>query len=133
MVVLVAGASFVRAAAAGRGAADEDFAVAPADYADVFRAAISDRTVRERELRGARLRIYGPLEARLQSVDRVVVAREKRPHAISEVRQRKEGRRRRRRQATTKFTILPGTTLSWRTVAPVNSSAIRGSARAAAS
>src|SRR5258708_5389605 len=58
-----------------RRAADADFAVAPADYADVFRTAISDRTVRERELRGARVRIYGPLEARLQSVDRVVVAR----------------------------------------------------------
>ncbi|MBV8109151.1 MAG: double-strand break repair protein AddB [Hyphomicrobiales bacterium] len=57
----------------GRRAADADFAVAPADYADVFRTAISDRTVRERELRGARLRIYGPLEARLQSVDRVVL------------------------------------------------------------
>src|SRR6516164_4109609 len=56
-----------------RRAADADFAVAPADYADVFRTAISDRTVRERELRGARLRIYGPLEARLQSVDRVVL------------------------------------------------------------
>ncbi len=56
-----------------RRAADADFAVAPADYADVFRTAISDRTVRERELRGARVRIYGPLEARLQSVDRVVV------------------------------------------------------------
>src|SRR5262249_40473512 len=50
-----------------------DFAVAPADYADVFRTAISDRVVRERELWGARLRIYGRLEARLQSVDRVVL------------------------------------------------------------
>src|SRR5262249_2298877 len=49
------------------------FAVAPADYADVFRAAISDRVVRARELRGARVRIYGLLEARLQSVDRVVL------------------------------------------------------------
>src|SRR5262249_20712873 len=29
-----------------------DFAVAPADYADVFRTAISDRVVRERELKG---------------------------------------------------------------------------------
>jgi ATP-dependent helicase/nuclease subunit B len=54
-------------------AADADFAVAPADYADVFRTAISDRVVRARELRGARLRIYGRLEARLQSVDRVVL------------------------------------------------------------
>jgi ATP-dependent helicase/nuclease subunit B len=56
-----------------RRAADADFAVAPADYADVFRTAIADRVVRARELRGARLRIYGPLEARLQSVDRVVL------------------------------------------------------------
>jgi ATP-dependent helicase/nuclease subunit B len=39
----------------------------------VFRTAISDRVVRARELRGARLRIYGRLEARLQSVDRVVL------------------------------------------------------------
>src|SRR5262249_28550231 len=49
------------------------FAVAPADYADVFRAAISDRVVRTRELKGARVRVYGLLEARLQSVDRVVL------------------------------------------------------------
>src|SRR6516225_4964063 len=56
-----------------RRATDADFAVAPADYADVFRTAISDRVVRARELRGARLRIYGRLEARLQSVDRVVL------------------------------------------------------------
>jgi len=54
-------------------AADADFAVAPADYAEVFRVTISGPTVRERELRGARLRIYGRLEARLQSVDRVVL------------------------------------------------------------
>src|SRR5215472_2386905 len=54
-------------------AADADFAVAPADYADVFRAAISDRVVRRPGLPGVRLRIYGPLEARLQSVDRVVL------------------------------------------------------------
>src|SRR5262247_1919142 len=60
------------AAIAGHGA-DADFAVAPADYADVFRTAISDRVVRERELKGARVRIYGRLEARLQSVDRVVL------------------------------------------------------------
>src|SRR5262249_17493340 len=60
------------AAIAGHGA-DADFAVAPPDYADVFRTAISDRVVRERELKGARVRIYGRLEARLQSVDRVVL------------------------------------------------------------
>ncbi len=38
-----------------------------------------------------------------------------------------------RRYARTKFTIVPGTTLSLRTVAPSSSSAMRGSARAAAS
>src|SRR5262249_49900954 len=54
-------------------AGDAGFAVAPADYANVFRAAISDRVVRTRELKGARVRIYGLLEARLQSVDRVVL------------------------------------------------------------
>src|SRR5215831_12240873 len=54
-------------------AGDAGFAVAPADYADVFRAATSDRVVRTRELKGARVRIYGLLEARLQSVDRVVL------------------------------------------------------------
>jgi ATP-dependent helicase/nuclease subunit B len=54
-------------------AADADFAVSPLDYADVFRTMISSRPVRERELRGARVRIYGLLEARLQSVDRVVL------------------------------------------------------------
>src|SRR6516162_2869902 len=51
-------------------AADADFAVAPADYADVFHAAISDRVVRRP---GVPLCIHGPLEARLQSVDRVVL------------------------------------------------------------
>src|SRR5262249_10653032 len=56
-------------------AADADFAVAPADYADVFRAAISDRGVRRPGLPGVRLRIYGPLEARLQSVARIVLGR----------------------------------------------------------
>src|SRR5262249_4353086 len=39
-------------------AADADFAVAPLDYADVFRAAISDRVVRRPGLPGVRLRIY---------------------------------------------------------------------------
>jgi ATP-dependent helicase/nuclease subunit B len=54
-------------------ASDADFAVAPPDYADVFRTTISDRAVRRPGLPGVRLRIYGPLEARLQSVDRVVL------------------------------------------------------------
>ncbi len=50
-----------------------DLAVAPADYAELFRTAISDRVVRRPGLPGVRVRIYGPLEARLQSVDRMVL------------------------------------------------------------
>jgi ATP-dependent helicase/nuclease subunit B len=53
--------------------ADADFPVEPRDYADVFRTAIADRVVRRPGAPGMRLRIYGPLEARLQSVDRVVI------------------------------------------------------------
>jgi ATP-dependent helicase/nuclease subunit B len=48
-------------------------AVAPADYCEMFKAVIADRVVRRIELDGVRLRIYGPLEARLQRVDRVVL------------------------------------------------------------
>jgi ATP-dependent helicase/nuclease subunit B len=48
-------------------------AVTPADYAELFRAAISDRAVRRPGLPGVRVRIYGPLEARLQTVDRMVI------------------------------------------------------------
>jgi ATP-dependent helicase/nuclease subunit B len=44
----------------------------PADYPELFEAAISDRTVRRPE-RNVRIRIYGPLEARLQTVDRMVL------------------------------------------------------------
>jgi ATP-dependent helicase/nuclease subunit B len=54
-------------------ARDADFAVAAADYAELFRTAISDRVVRRPGLPGVRLRIYGLLEARLQSVDRIVL------------------------------------------------------------
>jgi len=49
------------------------FAIALSDYAEFFRAAIADRVVRRPELPGVRVRIYGPLESRLQSVDRVVL------------------------------------------------------------
>jgi len=52
---------------------DADFAVSVSDYADLFRAIISDRVVRRPGLPGVRLRIYGPLEARLQNVDRIVL------------------------------------------------------------
>jgi ATP-dependent helicase/nuclease subunit B len=54
-------------------ASDAAFTVAPADYCELFKAVIADRTVRGPELAGARVRIYGPLEARLQNVDRVVL------------------------------------------------------------
>jgi ATP-dependent helicase/nuclease subunit B len=48
-------------------------AIAPADYCEMFKAIIADRVVRSTELAGVRVRIYGPLEARLQNVDRVVL------------------------------------------------------------
>jgi ATP-dependent helicase/nuclease subunit B len=41
-------------------------------YAELFHAAIADRPVRRPE-QNVRVRIYGPLEARLQSVDRLVL------------------------------------------------------------
>ena len=50
-----------------------NLAVAPADYAELFHAAIGDRVVRRPENRDVRAHIYGLLEARLQSVDRVVL------------------------------------------------------------
>ena len=53
--------------------ADADFVVEPGDYPDLFRAAVADRVVRRPGAPGMRLRIYGLLEARLQSVDRVVL------------------------------------------------------------
>jgi ATP-dependent helicase/nuclease subunit B len=48
-------------------------AVARKDYADLFHAALGDRVVRRPELRDVRVHIYGPLEARLQDMDRVVL------------------------------------------------------------
>jgi len=47
--------------------------VAKADYAELFHAAIADRVVRRPEIDDVRVRIFGPLEARLQSIDRVVL------------------------------------------------------------
>jgi ATP-dependent helicase/nuclease subunit B len=49
------------------------FSIALSDYAEVFHATIAERVVRRPELPGVRLRIFGPLEARLQSVDRLVI------------------------------------------------------------
>lgn len=43
------------------------------DYVEVFHAAIADRVVRRPEVRDVRVHIYGPLEARLQSIDRIVL------------------------------------------------------------
>jgi ATP-dependent helicase/nuclease subunit B len=54
-------------------ASNAEFAVEAKDYADLFRTVISDRMVRRPGLPGVRLHIYGLLEARLQSVDRVVL------------------------------------------------------------
>jgi ATP-dependent helicase/nuclease subunit B len=48
-------------------------AVNKSDYAELFHAAIGDRVVRRPEIHDARVRIFGPLEARLQAIDRVVL------------------------------------------------------------
>ena len=53
--------------------AAKSLAAAIGDYPELFQAAISDRVVRRPEIRDVRVRIFGPLEARLQGVDRVVL------------------------------------------------------------
>jgi ATP-dependent helicase/nuclease subunit B len=63
-------AAFDDIAAAAPGTA---FRVELDDYADLFRIAVADRVVRRPELPGVRVRIYGPLEARLQNLSRVVL------------------------------------------------------------
>ncbi|MEW6641076.1 MAG: double-strand break repair protein AddB [Pseudomonadota bacterium] len=47
--------------------------LALADYPDVFHTTFGDRIVRRPQAANARLRIYGPLEARLTSNDRVIL------------------------------------------------------------
>ena len=47
--------------------------VAKGDYAELFHATIGDRVVRRPETRDVRVRIFGPLEARLQTIDRIVL------------------------------------------------------------
>ena len=47
--------------------------VARGDYAEMFHALVADRVVRRPEIRDVRVHIYGPLEARLQTIDRVVL------------------------------------------------------------
>ena len=48
-------------------------AIAKADYAELFQTTIGDRVVRRPETHNVRVRIFGPLEARLQTIDRVVL------------------------------------------------------------
>jgi ATP-dependent helicase/nuclease subunit B len=52
--------------------AGDDVEVAPADYPELFAAAVAERVVRRPD-RHARVRIFGLLEARLQTVDRMVL------------------------------------------------------------
>jgi ATP-dependent helicase/nuclease subunit B len=58
---------------ASRPAAD-DLVVTPTDYPELFATALSDRVVRRPIMPGAPIRVLGPLEARLQCFDRVVLA-----------------------------------------------------------
>ena len=50
-----------------------DLAIAPTDYPDLFRALMADRAVRRPDTPGVRVKIFGLLEARLQSVDTLVL------------------------------------------------------------
>jgi ATP-dependent helicase/nuclease subunit B len=49
------------------------FPIASSDYLEVFDAALADRRVRPPLVPGSRIGIYGPLEARLTGVDRVII------------------------------------------------------------
>jgi ATP-dependent helicase/nuclease subunit B len=51
----------------------QGLAVGKGDYVELFYAAIGDRVVRRPETRDVRAHIYGPLEARLQSADLMVL------------------------------------------------------------
>jgi ATP-dependent helicase/nuclease subunit B len=53
--------------------AQDAVAVSAADYPDLFRAIVAEKPVRRPDRPGVRVRIYGLLEARLQSIDRVVL------------------------------------------------------------
>jgi ATP-dependent helicase/nuclease subunit B len=46
---------------------------AKSDYPELFETAVAGRVVRRPEIRDVRVRIFGPLEARLQRIDRVVL------------------------------------------------------------
>ncbi len=49
------------------------YPVKAGDYLEVFDAAVADRLVRRPAAPGSRIRIYGPLEARLTGVDRIIM------------------------------------------------------------
>lgn len=51
----------------------QSLSIARGDYPEVFHASIGDRVVRRPEARDVRVHIYGPLEARLQRVDRIIL------------------------------------------------------------
>jgi hypothetical protein len=51
----------------------QPFLVEAADYVELFGVVIADRVVRRPGTPESRVRIYGPLEARLTTVDRVVI------------------------------------------------------------
>jgi ATP-dependent helicase/nuclease subunit B len=51
---------------------DSDLTISPSDYAELFHASINNAVYRP-PLPGVRVRIFGPLEARLQNVDRLVI------------------------------------------------------------
>ncbi|MEP7031712.1 MAG: double-strand break repair protein AddB, partial [Pseudolabrys sp.] len=55
------------------GPAAAAFTVNKKDYPDLFQTLIAGRVVRRPEIHDARVRIFGPLEARLQQIDRVVL------------------------------------------------------------
>lgn len=57
----------------GASATAASLAVAPADYAELFHATIAERVVRRPETADVRIRILGPLEARLQTFQRLVL------------------------------------------------------------
>jgi ATP-dependent helicase/nuclease subunit B len=56
-----------------RDGARADLTIAAAEYAELFRAVLADRVVRRGGAPDARVHIFGPLEARLTDVDRVVL------------------------------------------------------------
>jgi ATP-dependent helicase/nuclease subunit B len=67
------GVALDRAFAETAESSQDGMVIAATDYPDLFHAIVTDKPVRRPDRTGVRVRIYGPLEARLQSVDRVVL------------------------------------------------------------